>query len=814
MATFKFSRAIDLHWQGYEIVGPAETVFSIPDQLYEEFNDDIAPVEPTLVWLDTNEFLTLSNSVSVTTLTGTIPISVTSTTSGKVVSISSTTNPAGYYLRADGTGATTWAALPSDATGITNIIGTSPISAAVSGTTATISLNANYQTAGSYQPSGTYVTGVVGTSPISATGTTAITVSLNANYQTSGTYVNAVIGTSPASVLTASGTSTVSIVAGSINSTHLSANSVGSSKLIAQAVGTAAISSGAATTGQVLTANGSGGATFGTLASGGLTVSQYSTTVENTIPNHISFALTSVASPYTGFPTAYDGVGNVIYISAGTSTVTAEKDGNVKKFDVATSTIAAATQIAMSANERIIDMAFGSSVLCVLTNSSVSTTAPTARWLILNSSLATLASGNVHSVTQGAENAGESTSNSATYPTVIYDGNANQFVIMAPHCTSTTNSHRRLVYRVIHPSTYTTGYFITPQDLAIGATATSTAMNSDTGIAKFSLPAYHTATSRWIVGTWWSDGTAAPYGNAAQVIFLSQSTTTTAVFSITGRQVITASTLDATYGYTRTPSMVMSSDNTKLYMRTGNGARGFIGMILMSAISASANTNTTTEATATYTSSSAQEYRSSKRSAKALKVASVSGKSYLIYTNGSVNSSGMYGYAQSAVVPESGFLDLDGSDGNRYSSFEKISSSDVTTRIGAEFSPGATSVGTNGGYAYLIMAVHDSANSSLRYLRAARLGADVKTKVTLHSVTDPLEIVDAVTNMTNSDASPSENNYDVYGGNASYTLSGSADFTGSGSVYCPIGSEMYYYSPSSVSTTPTNVNEVTVAKVR
>jgi len=279
MATFTFGRAVDIHWQGYEVVGPAGTVFSIPDQLYDEFNDDISPVEPTLAWVDTNEFLTLSNSVSVSNLTGSIPISVTSTTSGKVVSISSTTNPAGYYLRADGTGATTWAALPADATGITNIIGTSPISAAVSGTTATISLNANYQTAGSYQPSGTYVTGVVGTSPISATGTTAITVTLNANYQTAGTYVNAVVGTSPASVSTASGTSTVSIVAGSINSTHLSANSVGSSQLISGSVGSAAISagavntsainSGAAVNGTVLTSNGAGGAIFQSAAAAG-----------------------------------------------------------------------------------------------------------------------------------------------------------------------------------------------------------------------------------------------------------------------------------------------------------------------------------------------------------------------------------------------------------------------------------------------------------------------------------------------------------------------------------------------------------------
>ena len=254
MATFTFGRQVNIHWNGYDIVGPALTVFSIPDQLYEEFNGDIAPVEPTLVWVDTNEFLTLTNAVSVTTLTGTIPISVNSTTSGKVVAISSTTNPAGYNLVADGTGGVIFQAASTGA--LTSIVGISPMSTIIVGNTASVILNANYQTAG------TYVTGVVGTSPISATGTTAITVSLNANYQTAGTYVNAVVGTSPASVSTASGTSTVSIAAGSINSTHLSATSVGSSQLIALSVTTAKIGSEAASINTVLTADGAGGASF------------------------------------------------------------------------------------------------------------------------------------------------------------------------------------------------------------------------------------------------------------------------------------------------------------------------------------------------------------------------------------------------------------------------------------------------------------------------------------------------------------------------------------------------------------------------
>ena len=171
MATFTFGRTVDIHWNGFEVVGPAGTVFSIPDQLYDEFNDDIFPVEPTLTWIDTNEFLTLSNSVSVSQLQGTFPISVTTTTSGKNVSISSSTNPAGYTMVADGTGGVIFQAASTGA--LTSIVGVSPMSTIISGNTASVILDANYQTAG------TYVTGVVGTSPISASGTTAITVTID-----------------------------------------------------------------------------------------------------------------------------------------------------------------------------------------------------------------------------------------------------------------------------------------------------------------------------------------------------------------------------------------------------------------------------------------------------------------------------------------------------------------------------------------------------------------------------------------------------------------------------------------------------------
>ena len=443
MATFKFGRNIDIHWNGYDIKGPADTVFSIPDQLYEEFNGDIAPVEPTLTWIDTNEFLTLKNSVPtggyVAKVLGTTPVSISTTSNTATISINSGTAGNGYLLVADGTGGTIWN--PASTSGLTSVVGISPISAAITGGTVSVSLAANYQTAG------TYASSVNATSPISASLSTAGVLSLSisssltsaesatrtrslvrnstastiakgsfvyidgsngtvpkiqnalanadatsartfgiveddittntngyvtnqglitgidtsgladgsvlwlsptiagaatttkpagpnhgvllgitvkggsvgagsiyvfikngaeldeihdvnisglangdaliysssasvwqnktlaaAGIQPAGTYVNAVVGTSPASVSTTSGTSTVSIVAGSIDSTHLSAGSVGASQIIdgsvgsaeiaAAAVNTSKISSGAAANLSVLTANGSGAASF------------------------------------------------------------------------------------------------------------------------------------------------------------------------------------------------------------------------------------------------------------------------------------------------------------------------------------------------------------------------------------------------------------------------------------------------------------------------------------------------------------------------------------------------------------------------
>lgn len=178
MAKFTFGKTVDIHWNGYEIVGPALTEFTIPDQLYEEFEGDFREIEPSLTWIDTNEFATLAASVSASTLSATAPIALTSTSTGKIISFSSGTSPNGYLLAANGSGGTIFT--PASTSGLTSVVGVSPISAIVSGGTVSVSLDASYQTAG------TYVTSVVGTSPISATGTTAITVTIDQAALTAG----------------------------------------------------------------------------------------------------------------------------------------------------------------------------------------------------------------------------------------------------------------------------------------------------------------------------------------------------------------------------------------------------------------------------------------------------------------------------------------------------------------------------------------------------------------------------------------------------------------------------------------------------
>jgi hypothetical protein len=146
MAKFRFGHYINIHWNGYDIKGDGGTIFSIPDQLYEEFEGDIRPVEPSLEWTDTNEFQTLTNSVTASTITGLAPIVATATSTGKQISISSGTAQSGYVLAADGSGAASFVYSSGGSGGGVAVVGTSPISVVTAAGTATVSLNANYST--------------------------------------------------------------------------------------------------------------------------------------------------------------------------------------------------------------------------------------------------------------------------------------------------------------------------------------------------------------------------------------------------------------------------------------------------------------------------------------------------------------------------------------------------------------------------------------------------------------------------------------------------------------------------------------------
>jgi len=483
MATFKFGRYIDIHWNGYDIQGPADTVFSIPDQLYEEFDEDIAPVEPTLQWIDTNEFETLKDSVVTSTIVGSAFITTAATTAGTQISIVSGTATSGYVLTSDGSGGVSFQAAPGGAGALSTVIGVSPASVLTSSGTATVSINqsaitgataaTNAQTVRTYVKNTTgstidaykavYVSGATGDNALISLSTASteagssktlgITAESIANdafgyviesgylagidttgvsagssiwlgntpgslvfgappaepshsvylgvvireqqnngsilvkvqngyeldelhdvssasptdldilqyksssalwtkasianagiaasshthaYQPTGTYVNAVIGTSPVTVSTASGTATVAIVAGSINSTHLSASSVGASQIIdgsvasaeladnavvaakinAGAVDTSKISSGVAALNTVLTANGSGVASF-LPVSGAINVSEFTASGTWTKPTGTTAAYVMVVGAGGGGASKGSGSGGALGGSGG-----------------------------------------------------------------------------------------------------------------------------------------------------------------------------------------------------------------------------------------------------------------------------------------------------------------------------------------------------------------------------------------------------------------------------------------------------------------------------------------------------------------
>jgi hypothetical protein len=138
MAKFTSNVTINTRWRNNDFIGAAGSTHTFPDAFFDEF------------LIDWKEQLDNGNLViTETPTTGNIQVS-----SLTVGDITLTGTALGFP-------------------GSPTITGTSPINVVTASGTSTISLNANYQTAG------TYVTSIAGTSPITTSGTTAITVGID-----------------------------------------------------------------------------------------------------------------------------------------------------------------------------------------------------------------------------------------------------------------------------------------------------------------------------------------------------------------------------------------------------------------------------------------------------------------------------------------------------------------------------------------------------------------------------------------------------------------------------------------------------------
>jgi hypothetical protein len=152
LSRFTSTKVINTRWRNNDFVGAAGSTHTFPDAFHEEFLVDWA--------------LQISDgSIVITETPTTGNIQVSTLTVGDIVLTGTATGNFGA--------------------GGATLIGTSPISVATAAGTSTISLNASYQTAG------TYVTSVSGTAPITASGTTAITVGINQTAITANSATNA-----------------------------------------------------------------------------------------------------------------------------------------------------------------------------------------------------------------------------------------------------------------------------------------------------------------------------------------------------------------------------------------------------------------------------------------------------------------------------------------------------------------------------------------------------------------------------------------------------------------------------------------------
>ena len=148
MSRFTSTKVINSRWRNNDFVGAAGSTHTFPDAFHEEFLVDWA--------------LQISDgSIVITETPTTGVIQMASLTVGDIVLTGTATGNFGA--------------------GGATLIGTSPISVATAAGTSTISLNASYQTAG------TYITAVNGSAPITASTNSAgiSTVSITASYATS-----------------------------------------------------------------------------------------------------------------------------------------------------------------------------------------------------------------------------------------------------------------------------------------------------------------------------------------------------------------------------------------------------------------------------------------------------------------------------------------------------------------------------------------------------------------------------------------------------------------------------------------------------
>lgn len=150
MSRFTSTKVINSRWRNNDFIGAAGSSHTFPDQFHDEFLVD---------W----EQQIADGSIVITETPTTGNIQMASLTVGDIV------------LTGTATG------FPSAPT----IVGTAPINVVTASSTSTISLNANYQTAG------TYVTSVSGTAPITASGTTAVTVGIDQTALTVAASTNA-----------------------------------------------------------------------------------------------------------------------------------------------------------------------------------------------------------------------------------------------------------------------------------------------------------------------------------------------------------------------------------------------------------------------------------------------------------------------------------------------------------------------------------------------------------------------------------------------------------------------------------------------